>query len=213
MSEDQKTEAEKALERAAKDVKRAEKKKQILAFAKDTLGCDKQQAKVFSKACKQFLKMDDDGLRFKGMGGKLVSIDSPECKAFFQNNYGFLLKAAAVTLDSNVTVDPSIVEQALAGSVTAKGKIAKAFGAGLDNSEASRKAVEQTERYLKAENAKRTKTEGGDNKGDPKGSNPWSPNGWNLTKQMAVYRSDPAMAARLSKAAGSYVGATHPAKG
>ena len=46
------------------------------------------------------------------------------------------------------------------------------------------------------------------------GRNPWSaePGAWNLTRQMQVYRADPALAARLAKAAGSSIGAARPTR-
>lgn len=44
----------------------------------------------------------------------------------------------------------------------------------------------------------------------PKADNPWSPEGWNLTAQMRVAKSDMALAERLAKAAGSFLGATRP---
>lgn len=43
-------------------------------------------------------------------------------------------------------------------------------------------------------------------------NNPWSRDGWNLTRQMSVYKSDSKLAERLAKAAGSYIGATKPAR-
>jgi hypothetical protein len=46
-----------------------------------------------------------------------------------------------------------------------------------------------------------------------KANNPWSAAGWDVTKQGAAYKADPALAARLAKAAGSAIGATRPAKG
>lgn len=43
-------------------------------------------------------------------------------------------------------------------------------------------------------------------------TNPWSPEGWSLTRQGAVFKADPSLAERLSRAAGSYIGATKPSK-
>jgi len=43
-------------------------------------------------------------------------------------------------------------------------------------------------------------------------TNPWSAEGWNLTKQGSAFRADPQLAARLAAAAGSKTGATRPTK-
>ncbi len=51
---------------------------------------------------------------------------------------------------------------------------------------------------------------GKENHDKPKGDNPWSAEGWNVTKQGSVARADFALATQLAKAAGSYVGATRP---
>lgn len=48
--------------------------------------------------------------------------------------------------------------------------------------------------------------------GGSSGSNPWTTDGWNMTQQAAIYRADPATAARLSKAAGTSVGGLRPKK-
>ena len=77
----------------------------------------------------------------------------------------------------NVTIDRAIVDLALAGNMTAKVQVAKAFGADTSNSPASLKASEEADLFLKAEHSKRTKLETGDEKGDPKGTNPWSATG------------------------------------
>ncbi|MGO9846152.1 MAG: hypothetical protein ACLPKT_06005 [Methylocella sp.] len=43
-------------------------------------------------------------------------------------------------------------------------------------------------------------------------TNPWSVEGWNITKQGSAFRADPALAARLAAAAGSKIGAVRPTK-
>ncbi len=43
-------------------------------------------------------------------------------------------------------------------------------------------------------------------------TNPWSAEGWNLTSQGSAFKADPALAARLAKAAGSHIGATKPTR-
>lgn len=51
---------------------------------------------------------------------------------------------------------------------------------------------------------------GGGGGGDA--SNPWSAKGWNLTAQAAAVRADRANAETMAKQAGSFIGATKPAK-
>lgn len=42
------------------------------------------------------------------------------------------------------------------------------------------------------------------------GSNPWSAKTWNMTQQGAIFKSDPALAERLAKAAGTTIGGPKP---
>ncbi len=49
---------------------------------------------------------------------------------------------------------------------------------------------------------------GGGGGGGANADNPWHKDGWNLTKQGAIVRSDRPEAERLAKAAGSFIGAT-----
>lgn len=62
------TDAEIALEKAAKKQMKSQKREQLLAFAKD-MGCEKpSQAKMLRRAAKKYFEMGDDGLKFKGLG-------------------------------------------------------------------------------------------------------------------------------------------------
>lgn len=113
------TPAEKAIRRAAKEQKKAEKKKQVIAFAQDVLGSTKPQAKILRKVAGKFLTLAKDGLAFKGQGGKNVAIDDPQCKEFFQREYPFLV---ATTLEAGA-LDPADVALAKSGNMTAKGRV------------------------------------------------------------------------------------------
>jgi hypothetical protein len=136
------TDNEKALRRAAKEQKRIEKRKQVISFARDTLGSNKKQAKVFRRVAGKFLKLDTDGLKFKGQGGKLVAIDSDQSKEFFRREYPFLMKeaaaaAAAAAAAEHGALDDADIALARAGNLTAKGRCLLA----LNGDEAALKAA------------------------------------------------------------------------
>jgi len=114
------TDNEKAIKRAAKETMRAEKRKQTIAFARGTLGCGKQEAKALRKVSKKYLKMDDDGLKFRGPGGKLVALDDPQVKDFFGKTYSFLLPKTAEGEHGTAALSPDLIAQAKAGNVTSK---------------------------------------------------------------------------------------------
>ncbi len=140
-------------------------------------------------------------------GTRTVALSDPNFKEHVKEKYGFLLKPEKVIPEGahlNVELDPSVVESALANNLTAKGTIARAFGDGDEGAKAA-------ELFLKAERAKRSN--GGNNmpervplysgraNGDDS-DNPFSAAGWSKTRAGALYRTDPALCARLSKAAG-----------
>ena len=94
------------------------------------------------------------------------------------------------------------------GNLTARSRLIKDLG----ESEADARAKEWGLKGV-ADFKTRGQRPGGEvNKEKPSADNPWSRDGWNITKQGSVVRADPALAARLAKAAGSFVGATKPAR-
>jgi hypothetical protein len=186
------------------DLEAAEK---LRDFADMVCGSE-QQAKVFVRSCKDHFAWDGLRLSLKGENGEALNVLNglvPDARvmSFLKDNYGFLLpdeKSAAPHGMAHHAIDPALVEQALAGHITAKGAIARALGE--DNA--------GTELFLQAERAKRGG--GSDSNKKPSSENPWSKEGWSLTRQGAVYKSDPALAARLAASANSRIGATHPSK-
>jgi hypothetical protein len=65
-----------------------------------------------------------------------------------------------------------------------------------------------TTRGVRPDNAKVPEN----NKKLPAGKdNPWSREGWNLTRQGALYRANPKAAAEIAAKANSFIGATKPA--
>jgi hypothetical protein len=179
----------------------------IADFADSICGSD-QQAGVFTASCAKFFEWSGGRLFFKAQGGEKIAAIDPRVKEFFKTEYPFLLptpKAAPAEFDGKtVDVDPAVVASALAGNFTAKGRVVKAFG-----------DVAAAELFLKAEAKKQDGDSGktDDNPHDKDHSeNPWAAGAWSLTRQGAIYKSDPALAQRLAKSAGSFIGATKPGK-
>lgn len=185
----------------------------VFEYAMEKHGCTHEQAEAF--AATQVGKFSWTGVRLIWNDTKTPAVDEPAAKAYYgQDKFKFLLpqKAPAADQQDGPQVPPNILELALMGNVTAFGKISRALG------DADRAT---TERFIAAEREKRTnnkndgdrnRDEGGRFTEKPKASNPWSAEGWNLTKQMQTHRADPALAERLAKAANSRVGAARPTK-
>lgn len=106
-----------ALARVAKEQKKIEKKKQVLAFA-ETLGLSGKRAKALRKLGGDYFKMDSDGLKFRAAGDRLVSPDNSECVAFFKKKFDFLLG------DDSQGGDPQIDPRLIAHANSADPKIA-----------------------------------------------------------------------------------------
>jgi hypothetical protein len=197
-----------------------DKQRVIRDFADAICGDDGKKADVFFNSCSRYFEWSGGRLFFKKAGGEKIAATDPTVKQFFAEEYAFLLPAPKAEEHEfegvNVTIDPLTVESALGGNITSKGAIAKIFGARPDASAAVQTAAaEKTELFLQAERVKRNvgereRDDGG--KFKTKASNPWSLEGWNLTKQMQTHRADPALAERLAKAANSRVGAARPTK-
>jgi hypothetical protein len=92
------------------------------------------------------------------------------------------------------------------GNMTARSRLMKTLG----HAEAEARAKEWGLKSLTDTKTRGERPGGEANQEKPKGDNPWSAEGWNMTKQSQVVRADFALATRLAKAAGSYVGATRP---
>jgi hypothetical protein len=97
-------------------------------------------------------------------------------------------------------------------NITARGQLIKSLGesAALKRAEAwgLKNLHDYTTRGVRPDNAKTP----GDNKKLPGGAdNPWSKEGWNVTRQGALYRANPKAAAEIAARANSFIGATKPA--
>jgi hypothetical protein len=177
----------------------------VADFGMKVLGMDEARAEVFVKACGDRFHYDGI-LQFKGVNG-LVPVDDPQCVGFFQREYEFLCAPKSNGGDNAPAVPADVMEKALAGNVTAIGRVNHIRG---DADYAT------TQRFLAGERKSadtRLRDDGGKfvaNKDG--GNNPWLAGKWSLTAQMQLYRSDPKLAERLAKAAGVHVGAAHPAR-
>jgi hypothetical protein len=180
-------------------------KNKIADFGMKVLGMDERRAEVFVAACGDRFIWDGT-LRFKGASGE-VPVDDPQCIGFFQREYDFLVPAKS-NGDSAPDVPAELLEKALAGNQTARAQIHRLRGD---------PDVAATDKFLAGERAKGSTgdTRQRDDKGqfvaNDGGNNPFTATNWNLTAQMRLYRSDPKLAERLAKAAGTHVGAARPA--
>ena len=112
----------KALARVEKENRKAQKREQVLAFAKDTLGLSAKRAKALRKLGSGYFKLDEDGLKFRGAGDKLVAVDSKQCKDFFAKKFDFLLSPQETALEAGA-LDPADIALAKSGNLTAKGRV------------------------------------------------------------------------------------------
>jgi hypothetical protein len=180
----------------------------IRELADEICGSDEQAAAFCSGAPARELSWSGVRLYWQRPDGtRTVALSDPEYLPHVKEKYGFLLKPerpAPLNDHPEVTLDPATVELALAGNMTAKGAIARAFGGGDGD-----KGAAAADLFLKAERAKAAgggappervplysgRANGGDS------DNPFG-SAWSKTRQGQIYKSDPALAARLSKAAG-----------
>jgi hypothetical protein len=117
----------KALARAEKETRKAQKREQVLAFAKEQLGLSGKRAKALRKLGAAYFKLDTDGLKFRGAGDRLVAVDSKQCTDFFAKKFDFLLSPQETTLEAGA-LDQADIALARAGNLTAKGRVLVALG-------------------------------------------------------------------------------------
>jgi hypothetical protein len=94
------------------------------------------------------------------------------------------------------------------GNMTARSRLTKELG----EATATERAKEWGLKGIADFKTRGSRPGGEQQKEKPKGDNPWSAENWNVTRQGSVAKADFALAQRLAKAAGSYIGATKPAK-
>ncbi len=189
-------------------VRKLTERNKIADFAMQTLGCDERRADVFVKACGDFFVWDGT-LRFKGASGE-VAADDAQCTGFFQREFDFLLPATAAG-DHQAALDPDLIAKAKAGNLTARGQLFRDLhgdkprtqegetAAALEKLLAGEQTSKPADKKLPANNFS--------------GSNPWAAASWNLTEQGRLVKAlGEVKAAGIAKAAGSFIGATKPAR-
>ncbi len=109
--------------------------------------------------------------------------------------------------DNSTNIESALIADALAGSLTAKGRVFVALGlSSKDPAAVARLDAFLDEQRVKIAPGGNVKDDAGDLK-LANGSNPWHPDNFNLLRQMQIFKADPALAARLSKPYGG-IGAT-----
>ncbi len=203
---------EEILKQAAKEQKRQEKKKQVIAFATGTLGLSGKKAKALRKLGSDYFKLADDGLRFRGAGDRLVAIDSKECTEFFKKKFDYLLTPVADTATSEPgALDADLIEKART-NVTARGELFKQLHGNNIDTPIQNAVTKQKLDALLSKPVEKKLTNG---------ANPWAKDSFNITAQgklTAVLIKAHGEAEGLKRAeaiaaaAGSHIGATKPAK-
>ncbi len=177
----------------------------------NVLGMVERRAEVFKLACGDRFVWDGT-LRFKGVSGE-VPADDPQCTGFFQREYDFLVPAKKVEGDAPV-LDPDLIAKAKAGHMTAKSQLFSKLHEGKPKGSENETRV-ALDKLLAGGTPKgddnRNRDAGG--KFTPSSSNPWSAGSWSVTEQGRLVRAlGKDKAAGIAKAAGSFIGATRPAR-
>ena len=188
-------------------VRKLTEKNKVAEFAMSALKMDERRADVFAKACGDYFTWDGT-LKFKGAGGE-VAADDPACKGFFEREYDFLLPTPKAKEQNGADIPAEMIAAAITNMTVRSQVFKKLHGDKPKSAEGDTRA--DLEKLLAGERAKGG-TNNGNSGGKVKGDNPWSAEHWNLTKQGSVAKSDLGLAQRLAKAAGSFIGATRPAK-
>jgi hypothetical protein len=131
------------------------------------------------------------------LDGKPATMEA--VREHFGTNYGFLFPPKSENADMP-NVDPALLASARAGNMTAKSRLFVQLG----------RDQTKLDKVLTATPDKAADT--AKEKPEAERNNPWLAEKWSITRQGQLYKLDPAMAARLAKAANSHIGATRPSK-
>jgi len=151
-----------------------------------------------------------NGATLEFQGKCVADPDNGVREWFTANKLDFLLPPKSENADKP-KVDPQLLASARAGNITAKGRLVRQLGslAAADAvlADKANTGTDDTPRDEKGRFVGATPQEK-----EAAANNPWGSN-WNVTRQGQIVRSLGIEAAqRIANAAGSYVGATKPAK-
>jgi hypothetical protein len=173
-------------------------------FAK-SLGCSYEQASVFAASQKEKFKWTGSALMWAATGRPAADEVDTIRAHLKENKLGFLLPDENPLKDTiAANADPAMMQAALDGNITAKGKLLRGtFHGDLAALEtalaAKREKIEATKAAAAAANNKDHST------------NPWSRGGWSLRKQGELIRAaGEAKAAQIAAAVGCKIGSTKP---
>lgn len=180
----------------------------------ESIGCTAGQAEIASRALADSFTLTGATLLF---GNKLAKDAVDDVTAHLHRQGYDCLLPEAVPAALHTAVDPALLDKAFVnGSPDARAEVFRRLGKDQTkfDSLAQSYGLRDAKDYRK--NIGSRPGTAPDNGGQPaatdksKTPNPWSKEGWSITAQGRVYRSNPALAASLAASANSRIGATHP---
>jgi hypothetical protein len=183
----------------------------IDGFFQDKLGSEAPQAKIASRSLADSFKLVGATLMF---GDKLASDAVDDItKHLHTQGYDFLLPSDNVPAAMRTAVEPALLDKAFVnGSPDARGEVFKRVGRDQAKFDALARdyGLRDARDYRKGVTPGKAPDATAAAADKSKTPNPWSAEGWSITAQGRVYRSDPNLAASLAESAGSKIGATKP---
>lgn len=168
-----------------------------------TLGLDEKHAELLSASTAKDFTWNGVRLIYNATGK--AAVEDGAAAEHYKAEYPLLFPEPVVPKGDDVVppVNPDLVAAALGGSMTARGQVFTALK--LDPKDAN--AIAQLDAFLDTARLKQpaagTNTDDANDLKAARGPNPFKKGpGFNLTRQMTIYKSDPALAARLARAAG-----------
>ncbi len=180
-----------------KELAKIDHHQRTLDFAQ-SLGCSYEQAKVFADSQRDKFRWNGAVLSW-GATGRPAADEVEAVKAHMrENKLDFLLPAEKP--QDQINADPAQIEAALAGNLTAKGKLLR------DTFKGDLTALET------ALTQRREKIKGANGADNPDHStNPFSAKGWSISKQGQIVKAmGEAKAAQVAAAVGCTLGSTRP---
>ena len=172
-------------------------RQRTLDFAQ-SLGCTYEQAKVFADSQRDKFKWNGAVLSW-GATGAPAADKVEKIKAHMRENGLSFLLPPADPIKDQINADPALLQSAVDGNLTAKGKLLR------DTFKGDLPALERA-LAAKRENRAANKGNGADH-----ANNPWSAKGWNVTRQGQLTRAaGEKKAAEMAAAVGCKLGATRP---